>query len=131
MEVLVEEIDPQAETFGLTRSQLQTDTELRLRKAAIRVLAEQEAENQGSPLLYININASGAKDIVGVFSYAIRLELRQRVILERDTSIRVIATTWTITSKGVVGANKLRNLRQIVADYVDEFINDYLAVNQR
>ena len=133
VEVLVEKIDPQAERFGLTQSQVQTDTELRLRKAGIRVLSEENTAKQGSPFLYVNINTSEAKEkaISGVFSYSIVLELRQRVILERDTSIRVMGTTWTITSKGVVGQNKLPSLREIVADYVDEFINDYLAVNQR
>jgi hypothetical protein len=131
LEVVVEVIEPQAERLGLTRAQVQTDVELRLRKAGIRVLTEEEAERQGSTYLYINITASEARDVPGLYSYLIDLSFRQRVILERDQSIRTIAATWNIASKGVVGANKLRNLREIVADYIDEFINDYLAANQR
>jgi hypothetical protein len=52
--VVIEHLQPNAERAGLTRSQVQTDVELRLRKAGIRVLKEQEKlASPGMPYLYI------------------------------------------------------------------------------
>jgi hypothetical protein len=44
VQVVVEDLQPDVERNGLTRQQLQTDVELRLRKAGIRVLTEQELD---------------------------------------------------------------------------------------
>jgi hypothetical protein len=46
VEVVVEDVNPKAEKYGLTRQLLQTDTELRLRQNGIRVLTDEQAPNQ-------------------------------------------------------------------------------------
>src|SRR2546425_3316356 len=55
--VVVERVSPDAERDGLTQSQLQTDVELRLRKAGIPALTQEECRaTPGHPFLYVNVN---------------------------------------------------------------------------
>ncbi len=129
--VKVEDISPDAERDGLTATGLQTDVELRLRLAGIRVLTE--AESLAMPdnaLLYLNVTTLKRG---GRYSYTINLTLSQRVRLERDLSIqRVPGTTWIATGTiGTVGVNKLGTVRKAVRDMVDQFINAYLAANPK
>ena len=54
--ILVDNLPPDIERAGLSRSQLQIDAELRLQKAAIRVLTWEEViATPGRPWLYINV----------------------------------------------------------------------------
>src|SRR5258708_19984091 len=62
--VLVEALRPEAEATGLTREQIQSEVELRLRKAGIQVLDDND-DNSLSPYLYINF--STIKSSVGGF----------------------------------------------------------------
>jgi hypothetical protein len=55
--VAIESLEPEVERAGLVRQQIETDVELRLRKAGIRVLTEEERQGTpGAPYLYINVN---------------------------------------------------------------------------
>lgn len=58
VQVLLEELDAQTVSEGLTREQLRTDAELRLRKAGIRIAAEKDySSNVG--VLYIRVGTNG------------------------------------------------------------------------
>lgn len=128
--VLVEALTAEAERNGLTRAQIQTDVELRLRKAGIRVLSETERdETPGRPFLYVTVNARKARS-TPLYAFSIHVALAQRVLLERDPQISSLAETWSISSTGIVGESHLRELtRSEIADRVDAFLNAYLAVN--
>lgn len=137
VELVMEVINPEAERKGLTRSQLQTDVELRLRKAGIKVLTRQERlKTPGYPFLYVNVSTVKTPETLGgllggLYGYSISVELREKVILARNRSIETYAATWSKGVVGTVGADKLRSVREGVGDLVDEFINDYLAMNPR
>jgi hypothetical protein len=127
MGVMVEDMRPEAERLGLTRNQIQTDVELRLRKAGVRVLTEKEKdETPGMPYLYVNVNTM-FDSASCVFS--ITVELSEWVTLARGfkTSGRI----WQSSSVGIVGINKLSQIRVSVGELVDKFINDYLAANPK
>jgi putative peptidoglycan binding protein len=128
--VIVESMDPEAERDGLMKSQVQTEVELRLRQAGIRVLSrEDRLTTPGKPFLYINIHASKRSDI-NLYAYYVTVELNQSAWLDRDPAIDVpAATTWSISGGGSVGGQRLRSVREDVLDYVDRFINAYLAEN--
>jgi len=130
IEVLVENIAPEAERDGLTRRQVQTDVELRLRRAGIRVLSDEEGHTTpGRPCLYINVHTS-KRDGRGFYAYHVTVALNQDVRLARDLAMESLGTTtWSVSTVGSVGEARTREVRETVHDGVDEFINAYLAEN--
>lgn len=132
VKVSIDNFVPEAEKEGLSKSQLQVDVELRLRKAGIRVLTEEEwLKTPGMPALYVLVTTHENK--IGVHAFSIRVKLRQEVKLVRQPNFRtVLAGTYETNGYvGTVGSSNLRNLREAVADEVDVFINDYLAENPK
>jgi len=131
--VLVEGIKEEAEKDGLTTRQLQTDVEVELRKAGIRVLTEEQSlKSPGKPYLYlyvITLKREGGREYV----YCIELSLRQNVYLSRKRSMDLIATTFgPLGGVGVASVAHMSNhVRKIVRDQVNRFINAYLAVNPK
>ena len=119
------------EQQGLRQNQLQTDVELRLRKAGIYVATETERSNSNFGTLYIGV---AIKQIRGfpMYSYLITVELNQPVSLVRNPSMKILAATYAVGDiLGTVGADHLVDVRHSVSDAVDTFINDYLAMNQK
>lgn len=119
--VIVEELRPEFEQAGVAKEQVQTDVELRLRKAGIRVI------DFGSTYLYININSIRDGDYSS--AYSIDVQLNQPVLLERDKSISCIATTWDRGTIEVIPNSRLQTIRDSVGNLVDMFINDFLAAS--
>ena len=126
--VLVEGMNPDVERDGLARSTLQTDVELRLRQASIRVLTETEMLlAPGKPFLYLRVSSFKGRE--GVYAVAISLELKQSVRLVRDPALTLMAATWQ--SIGAIGLGGPSKARDTVRDEVDKFINAYLAANPK
>ncbi len=122
--VVIEDLGPDEESLGLTKSRLQTRVELRLRRSGITVLED------AIPFLYVNINVK--KTSTGLYAVATEVSLKQQVYLVRDSSIEITGVTWNVASVGTVGENRLaRSILDHVGKYVDEFANDYLAANPR
>jgi len=129
--VLIEDLHPNAKKAGLTKSQLQTDVEVELRKAGIPVLTEDERlKTPGRPVLYVNVNSIDSSE--GFYVYNIKVDLRQLVDLRRNRSIGNFATTWNREHVAGVGKSYFKqDVREKVRDYVNIFINDYLTVNPK
>ena len=130
--VLVEPMRPEAEKYGLTRKDLQTDTELQLRQYGIKVLTEKERlSTPGGPCLYINVNVLIEEDLPLVAA-AIRIELQEYVLLLREPKrICFGASIWSRDKLVRVGLLKIKELKESVKDLVNEFINDYLSANPK
>ena len=137
--VLVEDMAPDVERNGLTRSTLQTDVEVKLRQAGIRVLGLTDMVDTelaialGSPFLYLRVVA-GRVDEFPLYAVSISLELSQQVMLNRKTTIGpriLVAPTWRTSWVGVVGTKMLHQVRESVRDQVDQFVNAYLAANPK
>jgi hypothetical protein len=131
--VAVELLTETAKDAGLTRVQLQTDVELRLGKAGIRVLSEKEAhETDCDSYLYVNVNTNRVTSgpATGLVAGSISVCLRESVRLMDRPGIVHSAITW---EKSVLGTSEAKNLqplvRNSVAYLVDLFANDYLAAN--
>lgn len=128
--VLVESIPSEIIEEKLTKEQIQTDVELKLRLAGIKVVPREERfSTPGWPTLYINVNAILRKE--GLVVYNIHIQLEQSVYLKRATKTEITATTWSNGSIGFVGLGKMREIRDSIKDMVDIFINDYLSVNPK
>jgi hypothetical protein len=122
--VLIEEISKDSPP-GLTVAALQTDVELRLRKAGIG--AHDLSEKLPIlPLLYVRVNCLSLSNGKVACSHAI--ELQQMVRLNRDPNIiSFTATTWE--TGGIQITSSARDIRGYVGDFVDIFLNDCLAIN--
>jgi biotin operon repressor len=125
--VSVAPLNPEAERLGLTRAQIQTDVELRLRKTGIRILTSEETkETPGNPNLLIDITTSISGDLC---AYTITVQLGELVSLAKGN--KVYATIWVATGVGTFWTQDVRKIRGYVGDCVDQFINDYLAANPK
>jgi hypothetical protein len=129
MAVIVEALTPEVERTGLTRNQLQTDVELRLRQAGIRVLTSEERfAVVGKPYLSVRVTILlyGERLVI----YHIKVELVQYASLETG-EVAFAAATWDTARLGTLDISNLSYGRDRVIDEVDEFINAYLSVNPR
>ena len=129
-------ITQEAERAGLYRATLQTDVELRLRKAGIRVLTgEQWLNEPGQPTLAVIVELYKLPHgRVAGYAKSLRVVLQQTVLLSRNPStILRNAVTWK--SFDMVGTSNRgglkNNIRDNVAELVDQFINNFLAENQK
>jgi hypothetical protein len=117
MSVNVEDLSGGAKLLGLTAETIQTDVELKLRLAGMRVVTNKEViELPGMPTLYVDAQVlSNAKAV------SIRVELQQNVLLERNGQHAVGVTTWDV---GAVGMNlAAQDIRDKIKDLVDTFLN--------
>ncbi len=124
VEVVVETIDPAAEQDGLTRAHLQAEVEERLRQAGIPV---------GPALaghLYVNVDT--VKGEHGqTYAYNVSVQYVQQVVLAREPKAPIFAVTWDTGGVGMIAVTRLREVRQDVANYVDQFIKAYLEHNPK
>ncbi len=132
--VVIDDLDSDAQEAGLTKSQLQTDVELRMRKSSVQVA------NNSHGYLYVvvsmlKIRTSESKTRIGMgYTCFVQLSFIQQVVLLRDSSIAVAASTWRSGGyQGIVPAmdDATRAVREALGNLVDEFINDYLAENPK
>ena len=127
MEVIVEDTGPEAENLDLTKAKIQTDVEMRLRKAGVRVLTKNERfKTPGMPYLYVNVNAR-IKQGLPLVVFSVIVDLKEKVTLARG--FETYGAIWDCSSSGAAGVGDIRAIRAFVGDRVDEFINDYLAAN--
>jgi hypothetical protein len=130
--VRVERLPPEAEQAGMTRRQVQTEVEQRLREGGIRVLTPPELLSAfGRPALAVTIQITptehGPWELYGVH---ITVALTQQVLLERNMTMPAVeAATWEVVALGVVGRDAWPRVREDVAALVDRFIHAYRAVN--
>ncbi len=131
IQVVIAKLNPEIEKLGLTTQQLRTDVELKLRQNGIKVLSEQEWNSiVGTPALYVNVNFNISKNYP-VASFNINLQLYQTVYLTRDLTKICNAMTWELSYVGIASLSNIQSIRESVKDQVDEFINNYLAVNPK
>lgn len=125
--VKVERLRAEIEQDGLFASTLQSDVEMKLRLAGIKVLSEEQAlESPDSPHLYLFVDAF--KHSEG-YIYRIQLSLREPVMVLR-THTKMFATTLRIRDElGITPY--LSEIRGEAQDLVDEFIKAWQAANRK
>jgi len=130
---------------GLTESVLQASTERQLQNSSIAVVAE-EASKRTATEGILNVRTrfldpeppkktftTSTEDKIERFDpkkryvYAIRLNLRQPVSLQRSPDVTVYAITWQTES---VGLRRLALIREDFENMVNVFIEAYLSENQ-
>jgi hypothetical protein len=126
--VLIEQLNPDAMSHGLSENQLQTDVELRLRKAGLTV---PNAVGSG-PYLYVNVwLLKGDGPIDGFFMFFYEVSLSQPAVVRANNAFAVVPT-WSSSGMGIATGDRLAPyVRSNIADLVDRFINAYLSVNPK
>ena len=110
---------------GTTSSLLQSYVELQLRKAGIRVPSDNARIKQDGYAVLSVLVLSNPDHTIS----AIEVELLQAVSLARDPTIKKIVATWKARTWGGDIASMDVNIKRGVSEQLDNFINDYLAVN--
>ena len=125
LNVVIEDLDDNAKVGGLTVSQLQTDVELRLRQAGLRV------NTTALEFLHVRVTALGPT-AAGEVAWKVDVELQQPVIIMR-TKEATTGTTWDASSIALSSSPSFipSNVRGKVRDFVDAFLNDWLSVNAK
>ena len=125
--VKVERLKAEIEQDGLFGSTLQTDAELKLRLAGIKVLSEEQwLEKPDSPYLYLFVDAF--KHSEG-YIYRIQISLREPVTIIRKRN-KTIATTLRIRDELGITAY-LSDIREEAQDLMDEFIKAWQTANRK
>jgi hypothetical protein len=130
--VLVVPLPPEVEADGLTATQVQTDTELRLRQAGIKVFGAefyQVLPMREQAQLFVYINPVKSRELP-LYALSIKVSVGQSIRLARNNFVSY-AETWLEETVVFVGASKLSQMRSAANDLVGQFINAYLAVNPR
>lgn len=132
VEIVIQGGDSDSSRVGLTEEQVRTDTELKLRRAGIRVLTEKEmTANPASPTLTVSVQLYRSTDqpVAAMYAFSVSVEVSQYVQLQ--SSVSVIAKTWSKNNLGIAGKNKIGGARKFTEDMVDQLVNDFLAVNPK
>lgn len=123
--VLVQDLSDGAKVLGLNKDDIQTDVELKLRLAGMRVVTEEEGfKLPGDPYLYVNVTLPDTPRVA-----SIAIELRQDAVLRRNSAIAHSVITWS--SGAVISSPSAQIIRDDFKDLVDKFLNDWLSVNPK
>ncbi len=130
--VVVDEVGPEAERLGLTRSALQAEVEQRLRQAGLRVFTPGDAlASTGRPTLHLRVTLLTSQGASPVHVYSVDLTLRQHIRLIRDRAIESFAITWSDTREvGAVEPGRTAMVRDAVRTKADQFIQAWQTVNE-
>jgi len=131
--VLIWDLPSEIEREGLlSKDQIRTDVELKLRTAGIRVLCLNKPTMPENPVffVYVNVHYAAIGDKRVGFAFDVHCSLRQVVYLERDSTIKNWATTWDRRASGI-GSENFERIRNEIKYQVDIFINDYVSVNPK
>jgi ABC-type maltose transport system permease subunit len=124
--VNVQDIHRDLEQAGLSKGQIRTEVELKLRLAGIKVLTHKEHyKEKGAPFLHVYLNTISTKQ--GTFIFSIFFGILEEVSLVRN-HIKIDAITWSTSG---MGYGYIEGIRAQIKNGVDEFINAYLSVNPK
>ena len=130
VEVVIEDMRPDAQADGLSQGAIRAAVELILRSNGIQVLTRSESlKTPAAPYLYVRVSTSNHSS--NLFAYAVTVAFMQKVSLVHSAQQMTSATTWEKGSVGTTGHSNVRQVINSVESKVKEFANDFLAVNPR
>jgi hypothetical protein len=127
--VVIECLKPEIRGDELSEDWLRAETELRLRRAGIKVLSARENQmTPGRPSMYVSVSIVKYR-YLPAYVYTCTVELLQDVYLVRAFKIRTGAVTWSVNTTGI--APKLEGIRNSTGELVDYFIAAYSSANRK
>ena len=122
MELVVENLSPDAQAVGLTRERIQLTAESRLRAARLYTGSWEKANRA---YLYVNIHVVGRAHRITV-KY-------KKWVTDLVNNSNGPATTWDTSGTGIHGEDagiSSNFIIQNLSSYLDEFLAGYLRVNE-
>ncbi len=130
--VTITDLNEDARSAGLTKEQLKTDVELKLRLAGIKVNSQPEWRSSKHEGLFLVTIATDSDDDSPSIAYTVAVELSQLRKLPGRPYARVFAPTWGKGTGDMCLKNEFpEEARKHVNDLTDKFINDYLTANPK
>jgi hypothetical protein len=118
--VFVDLAKPPGTSQEISRSQLQTDVETRIRRAGVNVVSHQPTTARPEmPLIYLNVKIAKIDDM-----YAYNVDILCMAV-SRGQAMPSKLANCNLGTSGLVAA--LGQVREKVADLVNLFIKDYLS----
>ncbi len=129
VEVVIEDIDLDAQADGLSQEAVLTAVERILRSSDIRVLTQSESfKTPPEPHLYVRVTIMADNNSGYALSGVV--ELHQRVSLFHRPQREMSTETWSVRSIGTVGRSRIRSvISKMIEPQVKEFAKDFLAAN--
>jgi hypothetical protein len=125
--VEIKRLKPEIERDGLFRSILQTDAELKLQMAGVKVISDDDTAGKPCDLcLYLSVDA--IKCSLG-YVYRIQLFLREMVTLTRKP-LKTLGTTYRSLERFSI-TTSLSEIRDDAREVVDDFIKDWMEANSK
>jgi hypothetical protein len=126
IKVVVPDFSDDEIKMGFNTDSFRAQVELRLRRSGIKV------NNDAISYLHIgiNINSPTRDKIKGLASGSIQIRFYQFAKLDANDIIMYVPT-WDESVTGFFELDKVKKTKEYVDELVDEFINDYLAANQK
>ena len=104
----------------ISKRELQTYIEMRLREADIHVTQGEEA-----PRLILDVNTLKDEED-SLYALSVCLHLNQQVGLDRKPNFKFLAPTWTTTQMIMRGEKNISDIRDSVQGAMDHYINEFL-----
>jgi hypothetical protein len=123
--VVIESIEPEIQSLGLTQAQVRADVEAKLREANIAVSPDIE---RGRPAVYLYVQVIRPEKFNRLF-YSISLSVLQNVVLERDPNVKTNTDTWLARMLGMSSGTDA--IRSDIRSLLDQFIEEYRKANQK
>ena len=132
MDVVVEDVPGDvASQTNMSTQQIQTDVELRLRRAGIVIAKKSEA------FLSVSLNAIPQQfsdgRMVGITTYSVFISFYQLVTVERAPQKFFAASTWHAQTLAYSNTGQVLEVcrGRVIPDLIDRFLNAYLSVNPK
>jgi len=133
--LVIEGISGADETAGMTEQLLREDVEVCLRGLGLAPLGAGEwLSTCGAPHVYVRVEvaeeAPGEADAGSTAGFAAAVQVREKVQLERDPEVKVLAPVWGSQSVGQVERTALQDgIRRTVGALLEEFVAAYERAN--
>ncbi len=125
--ILVEQLDADAKTLGLSEESLESQMLVGLRRDIPKLAVRESAP----PYLYLNLNVARQTTVGGQetgFYACVSLEMRRPVTIQEDVGVgEVTFTSATVWIKGSLLVGPRRSIRQQVNNSIDELLTLFAA----
>ena len=124
IDVMVHRLDTRLENSGYNQEKIKADMASKLGLAIIKVVPK------ALPTLLLDIKSYEFSKHPGIVFIAVKLDLYQFVDLSLSQQI-LWTSTWSAESVTVSDAPNISGVRELVADLLNKFINDYISVKPK
>jgi hypothetical protein len=124
IDVMIHRLDSRLENSGYKQEQIKADMESKLGMAIIKVVPK------ALPTLLLDIKSYEFSKYAGLVVITVKLDLYQFVDLPLSQQI-LWTSTWSAESVTVSDALNISGLRELIADLLNKFINDYNSIKPK